>query len=450
MSNPDIEKVAMSYIKNGYDKLIAYEIRGGGFEWFGHPPAHEGLTAYGLLQFSEMKKVFSGVDEEMIIRTRKWILNRRNGKGGFKQSSGKYGFSAASEEVTNAYIIYALSETGTKDILREYDRALTEVLTSKDMYRMALVACTAYNLGKDDDYKTLMEHFREKIHSSGFGNFKADHSIVRSYGNSLQVETISQWCAALMKSQSPDLLLLNQGIQHVLKHRAYGQFGSTQGTAVALKAVTGYASLIRTTRDNGAIAVYVDQVVADKLNYQGNSREKLVLNNFSKTLSNGVHNLRVLFKETTNPLPYAVDVQWYTKKQQSSENCKVSLSTSLSNSMVKVNETVRLTAILKNKSLEGLPMTVAQIGIPAGLSPQPWQLKELQEKEVFDFYEIMNGNIILYYREMPPNEQHIINLDLKAEIPGSYLGTASAAYLYYTNEFKYWEDGISIVIREGD
>lgn len=146
-------------------------------------------------------------------------------------------------------------------------------------------------------------------------------------------------------------------------------------------------------------------------------------------------------------IPYpSVDVQWYTKKPQSSEHCKVSLSTTLSTPTVRVNEIVRLTAVLKNESFDELPMTVAVIGIPAGLSTQPWQLKELQEKEVFDFYEIMNGNLILYYREMPPNGQHIINLDLKAELPGSYLGTASSAYLYYTNEYNYWIKGNSITI----
>jgi hypothetical protein len=395
-----------------------------------------------------MKKVFfSGVDEKMMDRTCEWLLKRRNGKGGFKQSAGKYGFSAASEDVTNAYITYALSETGTKEIVPEYNQALAEVLKSKDMYRMALVACTAFNLGKNDDYANLIQNFKEKVQETGFENFKADHSIVRSYGNSLQSETISQWSVALMKSPSPDLLLIGNCIQQILKLRAYGQFGSTQGTTVALKALSEYASLVRTTRDDGEIAVYINQEVSDHLNYKKDSREKLILNSFSKNLKDGEQNLRVLFRGTTNPLPYSVDVQWYTKKPQSSEHCKVSLSTSLSNSTVRVNEIVRLTAVLKNNSAAGLPMTVAVIGIPAGLSTQPWQLKELQEKEVFDFYEIMNGNLILYYREMPPNGQYVINLDLKAEIRGSYLGAASSAYLYYTNEFKYWVNGNSIVIR---
>ncbi len=37
-----------------------------GFEWFGASPASESLTAYGLLQFIEMKNVSSVVEDEMI------------------------------------------------------------------------------------------------------------------------------------------------------------------------------------------------------------------------------------------------------------------------------------------------------------------------------------------------------------------------------------------------
>ena len=92
-------------------------------------------------------------------------------------------------------------------------------------------------------------------------------------------------------------------------------------------------------------------------------------------------------------------------------------------------------------------MTMAVIGIPAGLSVQPWQLKELQEKQVFDFYELEGGKLILYYREMAPKAIQTVKLDLKAEIPGTYTGAASSAYLYYTDEYKHWVEGNSISIN---
>jgi len=139
-------------------------------------------------------------------------------------------------------------------------------------------------------------------------------------------------------------------------------------------------------------------------------------------------------------------VSWSTYLPQSQPDCKVDLQTSLQKPTCKTGETLRLTSILKNKTATGLPMTIAIIGIPSGLSAQPWQLKELQEKKLMDFYEVNKNYIVFYYRDLAPSESHTINLDLKAEIPGTYEAPASSAYLYYTNEFKDWEVGSKVVI----
>jgi hypothetical protein len=108
---------------------------------------------------------------------------------------------------------------------------------------------------------------------------------------------------------------------------------------------------------------------------------------------------------------------------------------------------VRLVTTLRNISHEGVPMTVALIGIPAGLSLQPWQLKDLQEKHTIDFYEILGDRLAIYFRELEPNAKRTINLDLKAEVSGSFTGVASCAYLYYTDEYKDWVRGSTVAIQ---
>ena len=443
----DTEQRALAYIKDGYKKLSAYEIKGGGFEWFGHPPAHEGLTAYGLIQFHEMKKVYSGVDEKMVNRTRDWLLSRRDNNGGFKQSTGKYGFSAATSRVNNAYLVYALAETGTKNISQEYDEAFMEAMKSGDDYRSALVANAAFSLDKIEDYRKLTERFKEKI-LAGLDKLKTEHSIVRSYGASLKVETVSLWALALMKPASPEFGLVQQCISELLESRVHGGFGSTQATALALKALTEYSRLVRTTRDDGEINILVNDQVADQQDYDKHENQKITLNGFQKKLAhNGDHAVTVLFNNTREALPYTLNLQWYSRTPDSHEECKLNIHTTLGAPSVKVNENVRLTVTLKNKTAEGLPMAVAVIGLPAGLSLQPWQLKEKQDKSEFDFYEILRDKLVLYYRELAPQASHTLNFDLKAEIPGSFTGAASSAYLYYTDEYKNWAKGNSIQVR---
>ena len=46
---------AQQKLEDGYKKLLTYESTNGGYEWFGNNPGHEALTAYGLMQFTEMK-----------------------------------------------------------------------------------------------------------------------------------------------------------------------------------------------------------------------------------------------------------------------------------------------------------------------------------------------------------------------------------------------------------
>ena len=109
---------------------------------------------------------------------------------------------------------------------------------------------------------------------------------------------------------------------------------------------------------------------------------------------------------------------------------------------------MRLTTEVKNKQDKGMPMTMAVVGIPSGLSAQPWQLKELQEKGKIGFYEITDNYVIFYFRDMAPNAEHTINLDLKAEVPGQFEAPASSGYLYYTNEYKCWSSTGKIKINK--
>lgn len=99
-----------------------------------------------------------------------------------------------------------------------------------------------------------------------------------------------------------------------------------------------------------------------------------------------------------------------------------------------------------NSQSEGTGMVTAMIGIPGGLSTQPYQLKELLEKKKVDYYEVFDNRLVLYWRTFGKNETKSIQLDLKAEFAGSFTGSASAAYLYYGDEYKSWVKGCQIKI----
>ncbi|MDH5379489.1 MAG: TonB-dependent receptor plug domain-containing protein [Cyclobacteriaceae bacterium] len=440
-SNKSIETNAMRYLTSGYKKLIAYEIKGGGFEWYGDPPAHEGLSAYGLLQFMEMKKVSNLVDEKMLERTYQWIMSRKNGNGSFHQNQGKYGFSSASDIVNNAYLIYALSEYKQENLDKEYAKAYQEAMSSKDHYRLPLLAMASYNLDKKQGYRLIIDYFREFIEQKSFKNIRADHSIVRSYGNSFNAEILSLWTLALLKDAQNNLPYINTCISELVKYRKHGGFGSTQATALALKSLTLYSQYVSSSLQ-GKIAITTNGTLSEEGQYSNGNMERLTMTSFQKDLKTNENSVNIRFLETESPVSNSLNVSYFTKTPPSNTECKVALNLKYSSEQLSVNEFLRLNIQIKNKTNDGLPSTIAEIGIPGGLSLQPWQLKELQEKKVFDYYEILDGKLVIYYREMGPNETKNIQLDLKAEVPGQYTGVSSSTYLYYTNEYKHWVKGI--------
>ena len=121
---PEIARRGKKFLASGYAKLTGYECKNRGFEWFGADPGHEALTAYGLMEFRDMARVHQ-VDRSLIDRTAEWLLARRDGKGGFQRNSKQLdGFGGAPDTITNAYIVWALSEAGESDI----DRELSQVI----------------------------------------------------------------------------------------------------------------------------------------------------------------------------------------------------------------------------------------------------------------------------------------------------------------------------------
>ena len=438
-ADPDVVARAQELLDKGYKRLTTFETKEKGYEWFGSNPPHEALSAYGLLQFNDMKDVYGDVDQAMIDRTANWLMSRRDGNGGFKRNPQALdNFGAASPEITNAYIVWSLAEAGYKDIKKELDAAEKEAYKSNDPYQLGLVANALYVFGdKTRAEKALTELLKAQKNDGAFAG--KTHSVTRSTGQALDIETTSLAIMAMLRATRIDQPKLDQATKWIVGKRSpYGGFGSTQSTILALKALTAYASNSKRTAEDGTLIFLVDGKKVGEKTFKAGDKGEIVLDDLGKFLSAGKNNLKVKFEGCKDALPYTLAVTYYTYLPESSAEVQVKLETNLSASKAKMGETVRLSAKLKNLTAEGLPMTMAIIGLPAGLSAQPWQLKELIEKKIVDFYEVRGNNVACYYRQMKPNEVREINLDLKAEVPGTYDAPASSAYLYYTNEHKYW------------
>ncbi len=429
-SNPETEKTAMDYLQQGYKRLISYETRENGFEWFGNTPAHEALTAYGLMEFTDMK-AFLPVDERMLERTKKFLLSRRDGKGSFEiRKRGYDQFASVPEDIAGLYIVYALTEAGAgKEIETEYRFAVAKALLSGDAYQLSLMALAAANRKDRNTYLQLMDAVHRLPEKT-----KAVTTVVNSREASLRVETKALLAMAYLRAEKPEPGPAAELLGQILTEKSYYGYGSTQATVLALKAITEYSRLAGKVAENTVVQFTLNEETVG--NYAGTN----------SLLQTGQNTFTVQYGDSTKTLPYNLSINYSTYTPPTHDKAELELQTRLTGSQIRTGEIVRMDITVHNKANRLQPMAVAKIGIPAGLSWQPWQLKELVEKNKVAYYEIFDNYLVFYWMGFAPGETKTIGLDLKAEIPGRYKAKAGTVYLYYMPEFKFWVEGLEAVV----
>eukprot|EP01117_Protostelium_nocturnum_P005678 TRINITY_DN2049_c1_g4_i1.p1 TRINITY_DN2049_c1_g4~~TRINITY_DN2049_c1_g4_i1.p1 ORF type:complete len:1482 (-),score=610.29 TRINITY_DN2049_c1_g4_i1:61-4506(-) len=436
---------ARKKLEEGYKKLAGYECKKGGFEWFGGDPGHEALTAYGLMQFSEMKHVIS-VDSGMIARTEKWLMGRRNADGSFQRNSRALDdFGGAPEEHTNAYITWALTEAGV-DVGKSVDYVIEKCAVKKDAYVWALVSICLYRLKRVEQAQEWARKIAELQKEDGSVTDEAT-SITRSGGRSLIVETTAlSLLAWISDPQDTFSHIVAKAGKYLVSCCKGGSFGSTQATLLALKAIIANDKIAASKMQPGTIIASLNGKEVGRVDVT-NGSDTISLPDFGSLFKKSkVQNEIKIEMSKCFKMPYSVNLDFFATKGDTSEECKVRIDTKLNDTKLQEGSGTELEVILRNVSEESLPMTLAVIGIPGGLEVRVDKLKELVKGGVIDFYEILGRRVALYWRYMDPKAEKKILLDVVAAVPGTYSGPASNAYLYYTNEYNWWNQGLKVEI----
>ncbi|TNE50879.1 MAG: hypothetical protein EP343_06940 [Deltaproteobacteria bacterium] len=447
IQNPRLYRRAYGMLHRGYKRLMRYESRGGGFEWFGASPGHEALTAYGVLQFLEMKKVYAGVSRSMLQRTIAWLKSRRDGEGGYNQSArSRFGFRAG-VRINNIYITYALAQAGVANLGKEVRYAAQQAIDANDPYLLAL-AFLAHRKVKGAQHpltRKLQKQLLRQQRKDGSFRCKGT-SITRSYGRNLHLETTALATLAMLKADV-SRKRLQRAVSWMIKRRnPYGGFGTTQATVLVLQALNAMESRYPQKSSPGTLQMWVNGTTILKRELDPKRRRALYNRSFLKALQTGKNTVKLSWTGQ-HALPFGLGLRYRTRDPLSHRRASVHIKTTLSKKVVKMGDVLRLTATITNVTKRHLPMTMARISIPGALQWQTWQLKELKKKKLVGFYETHPRELTAYLRGMKPGETRTINLDVIARVTGNYTGPASSAYLYYTSTRKHWSAPLPISVR---
>jgi len=467
---PAIEKRARVLLENGYGKLIAFECidpktaaKKQGYEWFGQTaPPHEALTAYGLLQFLDMEK-YQPVDQAMLERTKRYLLGQRNGKGGFlRNQRSADSFGRAPDHITDAYIVWALCEAEVKeDISLELNTVAAKASQSEDPYLLSLAGLSLLKRGQGEGAtggltsaaRLVLNKLQAKQKDDG-SLLASQTSITHSGGTQLAVETTALAVLAWSRANQPGQFAeaVRKGADWIGKQRgAFGGYGSTQSTVLALKALIAYTRENKKTAEAGVLRVYVnghDMPVALKAFPAGTVEPLVVELADEQLLEAGENTVRVEITGN-NVFPHTLTWSYMALTPANKDVCPVRLTTKLSAAEAKEGQSLRMTAVLENVSGQEQGMAVAIVGLPGGcqLPADLQELRTLVRAGKIDAFEVRGRELVLYWRGLAKDGKHEVNVNVVCQVPGQYRGPASRAYLYYNTDERWWTPPLGVDIK---
>ncbi|HTP06769.1 MAG TPA: MG2 domain-containing protein, partial [Anaerolineae bacterium] len=276
-ASPEVQMKAEEYINLGYQRLTTFEVPGGGFSLFGRDPADRMLTAYGLQEFSDMRRVHD-VDPALIQRAAEWLLSQQQTDGSWENDRGLVHESSWSNLKNNrlpvtAYIVWSLMDAGFGNDART-QRGLAYVREhrgeAEDAYVMALVANALVAADRSasgpDKPFTLSADTQEVLNRLSEISVKKDNAVMwpssiatfmGSQGETGSIETTALATLALLRGEvHPDVA--NGGLTALIKAKdANGTWYTTQTTILALKALL-QSLRVGSENVNAAIAIKLD------------------------------------------------------------------------------------------------------------------------------------------------------------------------------------------------
>lgn len=409
---------ARELVAKGYQRLISFEVEGGGFDWFGHAPANQVLTAYGLLEFTDMAKVYP-VDAALVERTRNWLLGKQRADGSWKpDESWLHDWSEVQGKLsTTAYIAWALSESGYRGpalaralgFLRRHEAEL-----AKDTYLLGLWAAA------DRSALPLLQR-----HSAPDGMVAAGkRTLFYATGRGADVQVTALAAAALAKVGQA--AKARQALRWLWSAR--DAWGTTQSTVLALRA----AALAQPAATSGPVRVRVDGGEPRVLAMDGDGVPTLEL----AGLAAGPHQVQ-LAGEREAALDVDMRVEWRTPGEPVPVASGLKVALALPAEAAAVGERAKLHVDVSNPGKERVAMPTVVLPVPPGFRADASSFQRLaHRRNLIMKWEDLGTEVHVYLTALEPGQLATLEYELEAVAVCDVTQRPAEAYAYYSPEVR--------------
>jgi len=440
---PETHAKAEGYIANGYQRLLTFEVPGGGFSWFGQAPANKILTAYGLMEFNDMSKV-SDVDRRLIDRTAAWLARQQQPDGSWKPDTNFINEGATNRYNSNvvritAYIAWSLANIGYQGQAVENAKRFIEAHSSAklDAYTLAIIANLAVDFKNDREFTNhaMRELLEARTEQGDQVSWNADETGVYSTGESAAIETTGLATQALLKAHQSSETVRKALAFLASKKQASGNWGTTQATIMALRALV-LATELSTSDFRGTVAITLDgkPVQALELTPQNNDLfHQFVFKGIDASKPTSID----LNFSGSGSLAYQVVGRYFTPWTEKAATEALSIDIAYDRTRLAEKDIATATATIRNNLPKTANMVMVDLGIPPGFDLLSEDLQTMQEKTAgaesgrLEKFSLTATQAILYFNALAPHQTATVTFRLRAKYPIHAHTFQSRVYEYY-------------------
>ncbi len=450
-ANPEVQMQAEKYVGTGYQRLLTFEVQGGGFSLFGQPPADPFLTAYGLMEFSDMAKVYP-VDEALIERTAQWLLNQQASDGTWTDQGYSEHWHIDSKVPTTAYIAWALIEAGYEDT-PQVGQAIAYIRESalspspsqgegrgegEDAYSLALVANALAAYDPDDSMtRAVLDRLYDMRVEEGDTVYwqTGTASFMGATGESGSLETTALAAIAFMRSDahadavSGALAYLIQGKD------SWGTWSTTQATILSLKALLLSTEQAGEVEGPVRLRVGLNKEQTQEITIDETNADVVHLVTFDRGFSPSGANRVQIELEGGGNLMYQVATRYYLPWDQvpmvEMMDEIIIIDLAYDRTRLAVNDEVTVDVGVKLNRDGVVKMALIDLGVPPGFTVLAEDLSRLVEQKVIARYELTGRQIIIYLEDFSSEAPLHFSYRLRARFPMRAQTPPSSAYDYY-------------------
>ena len=447
LAKPEVEMKAKNFINIGYQRLLSYEVKGGGFEWFGKAPAHNVLTAYGLMEFSDMAEVHD-VDPKVIDRTREWLYRKQSGDGSWTPDQGGIAEGAinafrGAKLRTTAYIAWALAESGEVD--RSLNKAIKFIIdnsgSEQDNYTLGLCANALVAANSDEAKKIINRLEAAKTSEKELVFWKSEsQGVTFGRGNSQAIETTAIIAHAFLKGRKHTAVAHKALAWLIEKKDSRGTWHSTSATVHAMRAL-----LAGTDGGGGgvekdlSIAVIANGKEAKKIKITPETSDVFRLISLRHLVKTG-QNKVTLEPSGKGNLAYQIVavhyLPWRDEPKPGPGEQEMTIDVVYDTTTLKKGDTLEVQVNVEYHRPGTAEMTIVDLGIPPGFEVLPEYFQGLKDEGMIERYSITGRQVILYFREISSKQPIVFTYELRAKFPVKAKTPKSTAYQYYEPEIR--------------